>query len=257
MKTSKSLFIIIITVLLLLTAACDGSGDSHIRTPEDVAGRRIGVIAGSAAETVAAAIGEATAYSSDAGMLGELRAGVIDCALIEGHALKAALKGQRGVKSLNEPLESLGFCIVAAKQSKALTADVNRALRTLTESGILPSIIANYIDGKPYTYAPRTDIPEDAGTLRLAVGGTFSSYIMLDENDEYCGLDIDVALAVCDRLGVNLEIVTFEPSAVLNAVWTGKADFAIGALYPTPQREELVDFSNPYMTTDLRVIVRR
>ena len=266
MKTKTIALIALAMILTTLITACNsGDSDGSIRTSEDVVGRRIGVVAGSAAEAVAAELGEVTAYSSEVGMLDELRSGAIECALIEGANLKSVLKGERGVKELKEPLTltygeveySLDFCIIAAKQARDLTTDVNAALRTLHENGVLPAIIGNYMGGKPYTYVPREDIPASAGTLRLAVGAPLSKYLMLDENGEYCGIDIDVARAVCDLLGVNLAIVTVQQSVVINHVWTGKADFAMGAMHKTPKLEELVDFSNAYVNTDIRVIVRK
>jgi len=258
MNTLKRLLIALTALSILFLSACSSRFPSPtVRTVDDVEGKLIGVVAGSSAEHFAANYGEVRTFASTAAMLAELRAGSLDCALIEDYNLDAALKGESGVRAVAEPLCTLNFSIIAAKQSRDLTADINSAIRTLTNSTILPSIIGNYTDGKPYKYTPRTDIPETAGTLRLAVGGTFAEYLKRDERGGYSGLDIDVIRAVCDQLGVNIEIIELDSSKIIDHVWSGKADFAIGAMCETPERLEKVDFSNPYTTVELRIITRK
>ncbi|MDR0905700.1 MAG: transporter substrate-binding domain-containing protein [Oscillospiraceae bacterium] len=258
MKNLKRLVIALTAILLPLLAACNGGAPNPtVKKISDVDGKTIGVVAGSSAEIFAAGVGEVRVYASEAGMAAEVRSGAIDCAVTDGYAVNSAAKSAHGLKTIAEPLFKLDLAIIAAKQAKDLTADVNSALRTLRDSGVLPAIIGNYTRGEPYAYRPRTDIPEDAGTLHLAVGGAFAEYMKIDERGNFSGLDIDVARAVCDLLGVKLEISGVAPAELVNAVWTGKADFAMGAMYETPERAELVDFSSPYVTCELKVITRK
>jgi polar amino acid transport system substrate-binding protein len=258
MKNIKRLFIALTAILLPLLAACGGGTTAPtVKKIGDVDGKTIGVVAGTAAEVFAAGLGEVRVYASEAGMAAEVRSGALDCAVTDGYAAGSAVKSARGLKTIAEPLYTLDLSIIAAKQARDLTTDVNSALATLRGSGVLPSIVGNYTRGEPYSYRPRADIPEGAGTLRLAVGGAFAEYLKIDERGNFSGLDIDVARAVCDILGVRLEISSVAPSELVNAVWTGKADFAMGAMYETPERAELVDFSSPYVTCELRVITRK
>ena len=257
MNMTKKIFIALAAILLPLTAACNSNDSSSVRSVEDVPGHSIGVVAGSAASALTAELGDVRLYVSETAMAGDVRSGILDCAVVESYNTSSAMFGTRGIKTLSEPLFTLDLAIIAAKQSRDLTSNVNSALRTLTENGVLASIVDNYTHGKAYIYEPRTDISDSAPSLRLAVGGEFSEFLRVDEHGNYFGLDIDVARAVCDVLGVRLELMVFEPNGVVNAVWVGKADFGIGGMYETPERAELVDFSNSYFTCELEVIVRR
>jgi polar amino acid transport system substrate-binding protein len=259
MNTLRRNIAVFAAFLILILPSCSGGRPAAtVAAVADVEGRTIGVLSDTVAELYASGHGEVRPYGSADAMTGDLRAGVIDCALIDEAAAESAVKRARGVRALSEPFIDAEFCVVAAKQAKDLTQDVNSALKTLKSDGTLKALVGKYTLGEEYSYAPRTDIPASAGTLRLAVReGDFAPYCRYDGGGGVAGLDIDVARAVCDLLGVNLEITPIPSSELVNAVWAGKADFAMGGMYKTPEREELVDFSNPYTTCTLIVLTRK
>jgi polar amino acid transport system substrate-binding protein len=70
------------------------------------------------------------------------------------------------------------------------------------------------------------------------------------------GYDIDVINAVADELG--LEVVQQETSfdTIFRDVAQGKFDVAVAASTITPEREQTVDFSDPYYLADQSLLVR-
>lgn len=65
-------------------------------------------------------------------------------------------------------------------------------------------------------------------------------------DEQYVGVDIEVAQYIADKIGVDLKIVPLEFSAVLAGVTEGKYDMAISALAYSPEREETMTLSDGY-----------
>ncbi len=68
--------------------------------------------------------------------------------------------------------------------------------------------------------------------------------------DQYQGVDIELAKVIADRIGVELKIVPLEFTAVLASISDGKYDLAISALAWTEERAESMLLSDGYFTTE-------
>lgn len=95
---------------------------------------------------------------------------------------------------------------------------------------------------------------KERGTLRLANEPYFAPYEFIDPNQEgdaqYVGTDIEFAKAIADKIGVSLEIVPLDFSAVLAGIVDGKYDLAISAIAYSPTREEAMNLSDGYLFSD-------
>ncbi len=111
-----------------------------------------------------------------------------------------------------------------------MTEAVNGALAELAGDGTLQEIIDSYIVGTDYKYVSPEDIDLSAGALTLAVDAAFPPYEYTAEDGEIAGLDIDVCRAVCDLLGVDLEVTVVDSDKLGTTVQFGKADLAMGRL---------------------------
>lgn len=96
-------------------------------------------------------------------------------------------------------------------------------------------------------------IKED-GVLQVATEPYFAPYEFCDTSksgqEQYCGADMELAKYIADELGVELEIVPLEFSAVLASVVAEKYPMAISGLGYTPERAESVELSDSYRSTD-------
>jgi len=70
------------------------------------------------------------------------------------------------------------------------------------------------------------------------------------------GLDVDVIRYVAGRLGVEVEWVTMPFGALLPALQENKIDVTIAGMHITPERERVIDFSAPYLSSGLVMLVR-
>ena len=256
----KKILCILFSVAFLLSLCGCGSDipKNSVFSEDDLAGKNVGVISGSPAQKLGKLLNKnvtfTTADSRDE-LLDMLTNGIVDCAVLdEGPAEMIAKKSSR-IILLETPLISETYAVAVAKENIALTEDINSALQQLTENGTLNSIINNYIYQEPYVYE-RADPSDFDGSITLAVSEDNSPYSMKDSAGYY-GMCIDIAYAVCDSLGIGLDIITVDPEALIETVQTGQADIAMGRLVNNETNLELVDFSDVYYSSVQRIAVRK
>ena len=96
-----------------------------------------------------------------------------------------------------------------------------------------------------------------AETLKMATNAAFPPYEYYDdETGEIVGIDAEVAAAICEKLGYELEIVDMDFDAIIPAITTGKVDFGMAGMTVTEERMQSVDFTTSYATGIQVVIVK-
>lgn len=94
-----------------------------------------------------------------------------------------------------------------------------------------------------------------ADTLTMATNASFPPYEYLD-GDTVVGIDAEIAAAVCQKMGYELTIDDMDFGAIIPAVQSGKADFAMAGMSVTEERLQLVNFSQTYATGIQAIIVK-
>jgi len=244
-----------VVVLLLASACSDRPPPNTVHTTVDVTGKIIGALYGSPSIVLAEELGFAREYPTGAELMFHLKAGALDCVIMENTAATELVAGVSGVRILSEPLYEYDIQFAVAKENARLLKEVNSALTDLRENGTLRGLLNKYFAGKSFTYVPPDNVETHPGYLTLAVSTDNPPYSYINEDGEISGLDIEVSQAVCDILGVELRIVEFDARELVTAVWFGWADLALGWL--PIEGEELVDISEAYASTMHVVIVRR
>ena len=93
------------------------------------------------------------------------------------------------------------------------------------------------------------------GKIVMVTNAEFPPY-EYHENNTIVGIDADIAQAICDKLGYELEIDDMEFDAILAAVQSGKADFGAAGMTVTEDRLESVDFTDTYANASQVIIVK-
>jgi len=78
-----------------------------------------------------------------------------------------------------------------------------------------------------------------------------------DGRNEAVGYDVDVATRLAAKLGVELRIVDVYGDARVSMLVSKQLDIVIGNMTITDARAKVVDFSNPYYRTGLKIAVQR
>lgn len=99
-----------------------------------------------------------------------------------------------------------------------------------------------------------TAMADEDKTLVMATNAEFPPY-EYREGDEIIGIDAEVAALIADKLGMELEIEDMAFDSVLAAVQTGKADIAMAGITVTPEREQMVSFTDTYTKATQMIIV--
>ena len=74
--------------------------------------------------------------------------------------------------------------------------------------------------------------------------------------DEIIGVDIEIAKAIAEDLGVELKIKDMQFDGLLPALNANEMDFVIAGMAAKPERMEAVDFSHPYTSQEQLLLVR-
>ncbi|KAA0010687.1 transporter substrate-binding domain-containing protein [Billgrantia pellis] len=94
-------------------------------------------------------------------------------------------------------------------------------------------------------------------TLDVVTDPSFVPFEMMDqESGEMVGFDMDILAEVAERAGFEYELETMDFNGIIPAVQTGNVDIAIAGITITDERAEIVDFSDPYYDSGLRILVR-
>lgn len=96
------------------------------------------------------------------------------------------------------------------------------------------------------------------GTLLVGLEGTYPPFNFVNtKTGQLDGFDVDVAKMIAQKLGVKVQFVKTEWSAILAGLSAGKFDVIINQVGITPQREKTFDFSIPYVASSPQLILRK
>lgn len=247
--------------------ACGGAPANTVHSIDDMVGKKIGVQLGTTGDIFASdfkaedSSGKTVVeqYSKGADAVQALKQGKIDCVIIDQQPAEAFVEKNDDLTILEEDFAVEDYAIVVAKENTELKEEINQALAEIKADGTLDAIVANYIgdDTKGKTpYESPADVDRSRGTLTMATNAQFEPYEFYKGQD-IVGIDVDMARAVCDKLGMELKIEDMDFDPIINAVQSGKADVGIAGFTVTEDRLKNIDFTDSYATSHQVIIVRK
>ena len=104
--------------------------------------------------------------------------------------------------------------------------------------------------------AAETEEAKDAagGKLIMATNAEFPPYEYHD-GDAVVGIDAEIAKAIADELGMELEIEDIAFDSIIPEIVSGKADMGLAGMTVTEDRMQSVDFSDTYAKASQKIIV--
>ena len=121
--------------------------DSDITTPDDLAGKTIGVQLGTTGDIYADDIEDATIerYNKGFEAVSALTQGKVDAVIIDNEPAKVFVSQNEGLKVVSEEFTIEEYAIALKKGNTDLLNQVNDAISKLQESGKLQEIVDKYI----------------------------------------------------------------------------------------------------------------
>lgn len=92
-------------------------------------------------------------------------------------------------------------------------------------------------------------------TLVMATNAEFPPY-EYKEGDKIVGIDVEIAEAIAEELGMELEIEDIAFDSIIPEVVSGKADIGVAGMTVTEKRKKNVAFSDSYTTSAQVIIIK-
>jgi polar amino acid transport system substrate-binding protein len=97
---------------------------------------------------------------------------------------------------------------------------------------------------------------QEAGALKVSTDPAYPPQSSLNSEDNtYEGFDIDVATEIAERLGVEVAWETPAWDVITAGGWNGRWEMSVGSMTPTNDRQEVLNFTQPYYYTPAVVVV--
>ena len=238
-------------------AGCGSIPENTIFSIDDLNGKVIGVQLGTTGDTYASDVTDKVErFNKGADAVQALKQGKVDAVLIDAEPAKVYVENNDDLKLLEEDFAVEEYAIAVKKGNDDLTNKINDALAQLKSNGTLDSIKANWIgeDTGKNPYTSPADVDRSNGKLIMATNAEFPPYESMD-GENVVGFDVDMMTAVCDIIGMELQVDNMEFDSIIAAVDSGKADVGVAGMTFTEDRLENVNFTDPYTTATQLIIV--
>ena len=96
----------------------------------------------------------------------------------------------------------------------------------------------------------------NAGKLTMSTNAAFPPYEMTTDAGELEGIDVEIAGAIADKLGLELQIDDMDFDAALLAAQQGKSDMVMAGVTVNEERKQVMEFSDTYASGVQVVIVK-
>ena len=150
--------------------------------------------------------------------------------------------------------------------SGSSTTDTSSASSTVSQSSAAEDSSA--AEGETSSEASATEAGDygefttiEEGKLIMATNAQFPPYELVSDGEGFNGtgfegIDVEIASAIADKLGLELQIDDMEFDSALLAVQNNTADVMLAGLSYSEERDEVVDFTDSYATGVQVVIVK-
>ncbi len=97
----------------------------------------------------------------------------------------------------------------------------------------------------------------DPSKIRIATEGANPPFSTIDSNGTLDGFDVDIAKALCARMGAECEIAAQDWDGIIPALLARKYDAIVASLNVTADRKNVVAFTKPYYHSPGAFVVRK
>ena len=167
---------------------------------------------------------------------------------------KSGDSSAKTAKVIDIDLTNEEYAFGVDKDQPELLEKVNAFIKEIKDNGKFDEICSHYFgDGEPVgVESAAYDASKDQ--LVVATNAAFEPF-EYTIGDKYAGIDMEIAGALAEYLGVELVVQNMDFDAVCLSVGQHKCDVAMAGLTVKPDREEYVTFSDSYYSASQQLIV--
>jgi len=218
-------------------------------------------------------VAEVKLYEDDNQTLTELSTGRVDAVITDRLVALTGIEkgGYDNLKLAGDLLYRETIAVALSKEDDALRQAINKALNQIIADGTYAEISRKYFGTdimldvtRPVTFPNEAPASDDSlekvlkeGVLSFAMSGGYPPFNYYNEKNELSGFDVEIAKAVCKKLGVRYKPVTTAWDGIIEGLRAGRYDGVWGSMAITEGRLNIVDFSDPYYISGAQLVVRK
>lgn len=288
----RRIFAILMAAMMLLSlTACGGDSESvdvsAAKNLQDLAGAKIAAQAGTFHEDAMAQIEnvQPTSLPEFADLLMALKSGTIDGYVAEEPTAIEVCLGDETLDYLHLVNNDTGFTATDADVGIAvglatdspLREQINNILAEIsadTRSELMNQMVQMSAGKEVTELVLKSEAPaEPNGVLRVGMECAYAPFNWTDVNEPSLGAvaissegsegmyangyDVQIAQYIANKLGMKLEIQAITWDGLLPALQSGTVDAIIAGMSPTAEREEQIDFTDVYYSSNLVIIYKK
>ena len=288
----RMLAIVLALMMVLSMAACSGNDAaktdlSAAKSIADLKGAKIAAQTGTFHADAMAQIPEVNGSTLPefADLLTALKSGTIDGYIAEEPTAIEVCLSDDSLAYLHFKNNDTGFTAtdadvgiaVGLKTDSALRAQINTILAEIsaeTRSELMNQMVQISAGKEVTSLVLTSEAPANpTGTLKVAMECAYAPFNWTDmgtptlgavpisgegKDGMYAnGYDVQIAQYIANKLGMALEIYAYEWDGLLSAVNSGAVDAIVAGMSPTAEREEEIDFTDVYYSSNLVVIYKK
>ncbi len=114
---------------------------------------------------------------------------------------------------------------------------------------VMASLVLSACGGAPKA-ANHLEAIKQAGVIKVGTSADYPPFESVDASGNKVGFDIELMTEIAKRLGVKIEWVDMPFDSLIAAVQEGKIDASISAFNYSEERDQTIDFSDAYYTSE-------
>ena len=232
------------------TPVSPGASTPMLQGTADLDGKRIAVMMGSVYDTFATKnYPQATVlqFETSADQQLAVLTGKADAGLSDEEGLLEVFAKNPQLEMFGEPLLKLPMGGGFRKGNTELRDAFNRFLAGIRQSGVYDDMVARWIT-RHETQMPAVAVANPSGTLVAGVSAGGLPFAAIQDG-ELVGFDIEMLQRFAASLGKDLSFAQMPFGGLIAANASGKVDLIAASMFITEERQQRIDFSDPYYST--------
>lgn len=124
--------------------------------------------------------------------------------------------------------------------------------KTLFSAVTLAGVVAITGCSQPTDDVATTDVTDNnAEVIRIATEGAYPPFNYTANDGSLGGFDVDVANALCEHMQAECKVIAQDWDGIIPGLKANKYDAIVAGMSITPERQQAVDFTEPYFTNTM------